>query len=924
MIRKIKFAICCLFLVGGISFAAFRVSSVSGQSGTLAPPTRVNATDDLYNSKVGIYWDTIRGATLYRIFRNGINDPATATAIGTTQANFFFDNTVAASQTTFYWVRAENGSVVSSFSEPDSGRRTGTPQQGGVAPLGPPPNAPLGNPLTATKIYLGKALFWDEQLSSTKTVSCGTCHHASSGGSDPRINAFNPGPDGVFNTGDDIRGTAGVPMNAPDGSYIFSPTFGFGDQVTGRTSPSYINAAYSQILFWDGRATGQFLDPITNILTLNGAQLESQSVGPPISPVEMGHEGINWTQVATRVAESRPLALSPSIPQALQTWIGGRSYPELFLEAFGSAEVSPARIAMAIASFERSTFSDQTPWDQDVQGIAALTAAEIRGRQLFNSGAIACNVCHGGNRFTDGAFHYIGVRPDTDDIGREAVTGMPNDRGTFRTPGLRNVGLRRAFFHNGGFTTLDQVIDFYDRAGDFDANNKPNLIHVLNLTPGQKTDMRAFLTRPLIDPRVANETGPFERPALYMGSTRMPVINGTGRAGSGNAIPQIKAISPPIAGNDRFTVSVSNALGNANAVLVIDENDPGTPSQIPAIGSLARITAVTQNTGAGNGWASKVVTIPITPGIVGKTFYARWYVVDPSAANGFSVSQAARFTVFGDAPAASSDAPFDFDGDGRTDVSVYRPSDGAWYILRSSDNTFLGLSFGLANDEIVPADYDGDEKTDAAVFRDGQWFVNGSTSGFAAYSWGLAGDIPQPMDFDGDGKADIAVFRPTDGNWYIIKSTGGIQVTSFGAVGDRAVAADYDGDGKADPAIYRDGVWWILGSSTGVRVVNFGLAGDDPVAGDYDGDGKADVAVFRPTEGNWFYIRSSNNEVRVAGWGLAGDIAAPGDYDGDGRHDLSVFRPSGGLWFSINSGGVQKVSSWGIATDKPVPSAFVR
>lgn len=924
MMRKIKFAICIVFAAAAAMIVVYRPASVSGQGGDIAAPTRVNATDNLYNNKVGIYWDTIRGATLYRIFRNTTNNSATATAVGTAAPNFFFDTTAPANQTLFYWVRAENGAIVSAMSTPDTGSRTSTTQQGGVAPLAPPPNAPLGNPLTATKIYLGKSLFWDEQMSATGTVSCGTCHHASSGGADPRINGWNPGPDALFNTDDDIRGTAGVPMNNPDGSYVYSPVFGFGDQVTSRTSPSYINAVYSQLLFWDGRATGTFLDPVTNTVTLTGAVLESQVLEPPISAVEMGHEGIDWTQVATRIANSKPLALSPSIPTALNTWIDDRTYPELFLEAFGSAEVSPARIAMAIASYERSTFSDQTPFDLEVQGITPLNPAEARGRQLFNSGSIACNFCHNGNRLTNGTFNYIGVRPDTEDIGREAVTGMPHDRGTFRTPGLRNVGLRRSFFHNGKFTSLEEVIDFYDRAGDFDGNNKPNIIHVLELTPQQRSDMLAFMRRPLTDPRVANETGPFERPALYMGSDRVPTVTGAGRIGSGNAMPQIKAISPPLAGNQRFAVSVSNALGNSNAVLVIDENDPGITATIPATGSLARVTATTQNTGAGNGWASVVVPIPVTPGIVGKTFFARWYVNDPAAANGFSISQAARFTVFGDAPAASGNAPFDFDGDGRTDVSVYRPEDGAWYILRSSDNTFMGLSFGLANDEIVPADYDGDGKTDAAVYRDGQWFINGSVTGFTAYSWGLAGDIPQPMDFDGDGKADIAVFRPSDGRWYIIKSSGGIDVTSFGADGDRAVAADFDGDGKADPAVYRDGVWWILGSTVGVRVVNFGLASDLPVAGDYDGDGKTDVAVYRPSEGNWYYIRSSDNSVRAAGWGLAGDIPAPGDYDGDGSNDLSIFRPSGGVWFSINSGGVQKVSSWGFATDKPVPSAFVR
>ena len=253
---------------------------------------------------------------------------------------------------------------------------------------------------------------------------------------------------------------------------------------------------------------------------------------------------------------SKPLALTPTVPPALAAWINGRSYPELFEEAFGSPDVTPARIALAIATFERSLYSDRTPFDLEVGGIAQLTPEEQRGRGVFN--ASSCNVCHTGSIFTDNSFRYIGVRPPNDDTGRFQVTGNNNDRGAFRVPSLRNVELRQSFFHNGRFTSLEEVVDFYNRGGDFNAPNKPNnLIRPLGLNPNQRADLVAFLKRPLTDPRVAAESERFDRPLLYMESNRVPELTGTGRTGSANVTPQIKAISPPIVGNSHFTVSVS-------------------------------------------------------------------------------------------------------------------------------------------------------------------------------------------------------------------------------------------------------------------------------------------------------------------------------------------------------------------------------
>lgn len=648
--KRLKIFVCVAFVVGFGTFALLNSKAVTGQ-GVLSAPTGVIASDSRYSNKVTIWWDTIRGATSYRLFRNVTNNPATAADIGTTVSNFFQDGGIPAGQTAFYWVRAENSSTVSDFSTPNQGTRAtpvGPPPPPGF-PLNPPPPAPLGNETTATKIYLGKALFWDEQMSSTRTVSCGTCHHANNGGTDPRSAVLgdasrNPGLDGILGTNDDVRGSAGVPFTNPDGTYVNIPTYGLNAQVTGRKSVSHINSAYPQLLFWDGRATQQFRDPITNTIVLNGgAALESQAAGPPVSSAEMAHTGRDWNDVASRMAGSKPLALSPSIPVALNTWINGRTYSDLFLEAFGTAEVTPARIAMAIAAYERALYTDQAPIDLDTAGISNLSPAAQRGRGIFN-GIGNCNACHGGPLFSDNLFHNIGVRPPEEDTGRFQVTANPQHIGQFRTPDLRNVSLRRSFFHNGQFTTLAQVVDFYNRGGDFDSPTKDPRIQELNLTINQQNDLVAFL-QSLTDPRLVTEAPPFDRPMLYTESAFVPTLTGTGTVGSGGFIPQIKILSPPIVGNTHFTVSMSNGLGNAPATLVIAGVQPGnTPG--PVRNELKRLTVNTANTGAGNGWSSVSFTFSLPRKLRGMTFYARWYVQDPSAPGGYAVSQVAVINAF--------------------------------------------------------------------------------------------------------------------------------------------------------------------------------------------------------------------------------------------------------------------------------------
>ena len=272
--------------------------------------------------------------------------------------------------------------------------------------------------------------------------------------------------------------------------------------------------------------------------------------------------------------------------------------------------------------------------------------------------------------------------------------------------------------------------------------------------------------------------------------------------------------------------------------------------------------------------------------------------------------------------------PFDFDGDGKSDVSVFRPANGGWYISNSSNGSLNSAIFGIDTDLIAPADFDGDGKTDVAVFRNGTWYYLQSSDGaFKAVGFGQAGDLPRPADFDGDGKADINVFRPSNGGWYRLNSSNGAFIgAAFGQDGDKPLVADFDGDGKSDIAVFRPsaGTFYWLESSTGqFKATPFGISEDIPSVGNFDGDAKTDVAVFRPSNGGWYRYNSSNGAFVAQQFGVSGDIPAAADFDGDGKSDIAVFRPSNGAWYilqSSNGGFTGQV--FGASGDKPVPSAF--
>ena len=378
----------------------------------------------------------------------------------------------------------------------------------------PPIPVPPENPVTPAKAVLGKILFWDEQLSSDHTVACGTCHLPAFGGSDGRPGRH-PGPDGESGTADDIFGSLGMVHLDMNLDSVDDPIFGLDPQVTMRSAPSFLTTQWAPELLLDGAAASSFIDPQTGLISIvSGGALESQAIRPVLSSVEMGHVGRTWEDVSAKLVAARPLELASNLPPDVSAALASDpSYPDLFSTAFGDPAITAERIAFAIATYERTLVPDQTPWDRFVAGeLDALTPAQQQGLHSFE--AAECSTCHPPPLFTDHSFRNLGLRPAAEDIGREAVTGLPTDRGSFRVSTLRNVGLKTEFMHNGRLGSLSDVVAFYaDAAQQFPENLDP-LMPVALSTPATPVVID-FLTHGLTDPRVADGLPPFDHPSLH-------------------------------------------------------------------------------------------------------------------------------------------------------------------------------------------------------------------------------------------------------------------------------------------------------------------------------------------------------------------------------------------------------------------------
>lgn len=521
---------------------------------------------------------------------------------------------------------------------------------------------PAENPITETKRVLGKILFWDEQLSSSNAVACATCHAPRTGGGDPRTagpNApRNPGFDNLLNTPDDILASPGIIRSDENNDYLRDATFAFNPQITDRTAPSMINAAFAPNLFWDGRAFSTFRDPETNeVLIQAGGALESQSMAPPLSSIEKGHDGLDWTAITGKLAQVNPLDLATNLPSDVAAALADKpSYPELFERAFGTTEITPARIAFAIATYERTLISNQTPFDAWRAGNpTAMTPGQVAGFNAFSGPATNCAVCHSvaNDLFTDHSFRNIGLRPSIEDLGRQIVTGNTADRGKFKVPSLRNVGLRTRFMHNGQIGTLGGVIGFYARAPgapvQFTDNRDP-VMPTVNVPANIAPAVQDFLQNALTDPRVANETFPFDRPTLFTGRAAVrvtPLAGTSGRAGTGGFVPGSIISSPPMIGSLDFRIGLQNALAGAPVMLALSLNGP-TNGQISP--DIVAFVSNAEGLGSGGGYATAHIALdasgPLGALESGQVIFAQWFVTDPAAIGGTSFSQVLRIPVF--------------------------------------------------------------------------------------------------------------------------------------------------------------------------------------------------------------------------------------------------------------------------------------
>jgi cytochrome c peroxidase len=245
---------------------------------------------------------------------------------------------------------------------------------------------------------------------------------------------------------------------------------GINKQLGGRRSPPVSNAAYLPLQFWDGRA----------------ATLEDQAKGPIENPVEMG----NTHLIMIRTLEDIP------------------GYVEEFQQVFGSTPITIDQVADAIATFERTVVTTDSPFDRFVSGDAsALTPLEKKGLEIFN-GKGHCTACHWGGHFSDGRFHNVGARqtgPQKTDDGRFAVTKNPKDKGAFKTPTSRDVALRAPYLHSGSEKTLEELVEFYNKGGGNDPNLDPMMVP-LGLSKQEVKALVAFITRAMTstNPEVAD------------------------------------------------------------------------------------------------------------------------------------------------------------------------------------------------------------------------------------------------------------------------------------------------------------------------------------------------------------------------------------------------------------------------------------
>lgn len=433
-------------------------------------------------------------------------------------------------------------------------------------------------------IALGKALFWDMQVGANNRYACATCHHKA--GTDSRVNfrSLHPGANGRIDVNgpsltladfpfdlnnDDIVGSIGLPPHAflgvdAEGNETCELLGGDpqGNQVTGMASPASVNAVFSELQFWDGRAQSTFNgvdihgtnhdaasyptvyeinddgQVIGTNIAITNASLASQAVGPANNPVEMSCAGRDWGHLAQKLLPRKPLALQKvsTNDSVLGGYVdstgafAGMTYSNMVYEAFNDRYVSSLPAAdtgwtveeanfslywgLALNLYQALLVSDDSPWDRYIRGdSSAVSAAAIRGHEVF-VGDGECDRCHRGAETSNAAvtnggggraFANIGLRPIAESEGLR--------RGEHKSVGMRNLELSNPYMWNGSRITLRQAVRFYNLGGDFRGGR--NELRVLGLNDQQERDLVAFMLA-LTDDRVRCDRGVFDHPSLEL------------------------------------------------------------------------------------------------------------------------------------------------------------------------------------------------------------------------------------------------------------------------------------------------------------------------------------------------------------------------------------------------------------------------
>lgn len=263
----------------------------------------------------------------------------------------------------------------------------------------------------------------------------------------------------------------------------------------------------------------------------------------------------------------------------------------------------------------------------------------------------------------------------------------------------------------------------------------------------------------------------------------------------------------------------------------------------------------------------------------------------------------------------------DFDGDGRSDYAVFRPSTGQWFIRYSSTGSTTSIYWGLQGDIPVPANVSGDARAELIVFRpsNGTWYIRNSDGTSRSVQWGTNGDHPVPMDWNGDGKAELAVYRPPVvggtpyGMWYILASDGLTYTwVEWGEYGDCPMVGDFDGDKKTDLAQFRGttGTWYIAFGKGGSIASQWGAWGDIPIV--QKNAGKHLLTVWRPGNNTFYSKNVVTGATSSLTWGEPGDIPRMADTDGNGNDELMIWRPRDGKWWNQGRGTIVQ---WGLPGD---------